>query len=277
MKIDSARVLLTGGAGGIGRAIAEEMLRLGAHVLLVDRDDRALREARLQLAPYAKRVGTLVGDLTSPPDRTRICEFAGIWHGGVDTLVNSAGLNPFGLFENQSERDIDLTFAVNVQAPLHLCREFLPYLKSRPRACIVNIGSVFGAIGYPGYAIYCASKFALRGLTEALRRELSGTNVTVHYLAPRATRTPINSSTVERMNAELGVAMDSPRRVADSVVRLVNARSASAVIGWPEKIFVRINALLPAVVDRAIRKQLPIIERYARPESTTTEKRKEAI
>jgi short-subunit dehydrogenase len=122
---------------------------------------------------------------------------------------------------------------------------------------------VFGSLGYPGYVAYSASKFAIRGFTEALRRELSSTTVKVHYLAPRATRTPINSSAIERMNAKLGVAMDSPETVARAAVSLLETGRPSAVVGWPEKFFVRLNALFPRVVDRAVSQQLPTIEHYA--------------
>jgi short-subunit dehydrogenase len=268
MKLDSARVLITGGAGGIGRAIAVELLRHGACVLLADRDARSLRAAKLDLAAHADRLDTIEVDLASPVERERLCEFARSWRGGLEILINNAGLNDFGLFEEQSARHIERALAINVQAPLHLCQELLPALKARRQACIVNTGSIFGAIGYPGYAIYSATKFALRGFTEALRRELAGTRVSVHYIAPRATRTGINGSAVEHMNAELGVAMDSPRRVAEAVVMLIRTGRPTALIGWPEKLFVRLNALLPAVVDRAIRRQLPVIEKYARRQPT---------
>ena len=103
-----------------------------------------------------------------------------------------------------------------------LVHELLPHLKAQPQAHLLNMGSVFGNIGYPGYAAYSASKFAMRGFTEALRRELADTRVRVHYLAPRATRTPINSPAVQRMNAELKVAMDPPEAVA---------RAARTVLG----------------------------------------------
>jgi len=150
-----------------------------------------------------------------------------------------------------------------VLAPLHLCRGLLAHLRSLPEACILNTGSVFGSIGYPGYAVYSASKFAVRGFTEALRRELSDTNVKVHYVAPRATRTGINTSAVERMNEELGVAMDPPELVARAVCDMVDGGRVEAVLGWPEKFFARVNGVLPRLVDGALRKQLPIIRRYA--------------
>ncbi len=133
----------------------------------------------------------------------------------------------------------------------------------QPEACILNTGSVFGSIGYPGYAVYSATKFAIRGFTEALRRELADTHVKVHYVAPRATRTGINTSAVERMNAELGVAMDPPELVAKAVCDMLAGGRVEAVLGWPEKFFARVNGVLPRLVDGALRKQLPVIRRYA--------------
>ncbi len=203
-------------------------------------------------------------NLTVAAEREHLCEVARSWRGGINILINNAGLNPFGLFEDLKPEQIDLALAVNLQAPMHLCRELLPHLRRQAPAAIVNTGSVFGAIGFPGYVAYSTTKFALRGFTEALRRELAGSAVAVQYLAPRATRTPINSSTVETMNRELGVAMDPPERVARELVALLRSGRTSAVVGWPEKLFVKVNALLPAIVDRAVRGQLPIIQRYAR-------------
>jgi short-subunit dehydrogenase len=264
MNPASIRALVTGGAGGIGGAIASELLERGAAVLLVDRDEAALGRARARLARYGDRVGTLSADLTSAADRQRIRDEAAGWRGGVNVLVNNAGINHFRMFEDQPPEQLDLAIAVNVLAPMHLCQGMLPQLRRQPQACILNTGSVFGAIGYPGYAVYSATKFAIRGFTEALRRELADTSVRVHYVAPRATRTGINTSAVERMNAELGVAMDPPELVAKAVCDMLAGGRAEAVLGWPEKLFARVNGVLPRLVDGALRKQLPVIRRYAR-------------
>lgn len=132
---------------------------------------------------------------------------------------------------------------------------------------VVNIGSTFGSIGYPGFAAYCASKFALRGFSEALRRELADTRVKVMYIAPRATRTSMNEQSVVAMNDELKVAMDEPAWVAAAVVAAIGREREELYLGWPEKLFVRLNSLLPRVVDQALRKQLPIIQRFARGKS----------
>ena len=138
----------------------------------------------------------------------------------------------------------------------------LPLLRAQPRALVVNVGSTYGSIGYPGYATYCASKFALRGFSEALRRELADTQVNVMYAAPRATRTAMNSTAATALNQALKVGMDDPADVARAVLKAVQSERSELYLGWPEKLFVRINGMLPGVVDRALRKQLPVIRRY---------------
>jgi short-subunit dehydrogenase len=264
MQLTQSRVLITGAGGGIGRAIVAALLKQGAQVLLVDRDARALAAVAEEATSFSSQFERFVADLTSAAERKRLCDAARAWRGGVNVLINNAGLNPFGLYEDLQPEQIDLAIAVNLQAPMHMCRELLPHLQRLPSAAIVNTGSVFGSIGFPGYVAYSTTKFALRGFTEALRRELAGSAVAVQYFAPRATRTGINSSSVESMNRELGVATDPPERVAEELMALLRSGRASAVVGWPEKLFVRVNGLLPAIVDRAVRRQLPIIKRYAR-------------
>lgn len=264
MQVNGARVLVTGAGGGIGRAIVAELVHCGAQVLMVDRDVQALGAVIAALGPLHDSVHPYAIDLTAAEQRAHLCSFAETWRGGINVLINNAGLNPFGLYEDLRPAQIDLAFAVNLQAPMHLCQTLLPHLRAQAPAAIINTGSVFGSIGYPGYVAYAATKFALRGFTEALRREIEGEGVAVQYLAPRATRTSINSAGVEQMNRELGVSMDSPERVARELVALLRSGRSSAVIGWPEKLFVKINALIPALVDRAVGRQRPVIHRYAR-------------
>ena len=149
-------------------------------------------------------------------------------------------------------------------ATLQLTHLLLPLLREQPRALLVNLGSTFGSIGYPGFATYCASKFALRGFSEALRRELADTHIKVLYVAPRATRTAMNSVEVVAMNDALKVSMDDPQAVAAQIVQAIMAEREELYLGWPEKLFVRLNSLLPRLVDQALRKQLPVIKRFAR-------------
>jgi short-subunit dehydrogenase len=182
---------------------------------------------------------------------------------GINVLINSAGVGQFGLFETTADVDIERLLAVNVTAPLQLTRSLLPQLRRQSSAAIVNIGSVLGAIGYPGQATYSATKFAVRGFSEALRRELADTAVRVLYVAPRATRTPLNSAAVERLNEALRVATDSPAVVASAVCRALARGQKASVLGWPERLYARLNAIAPSVVDRSLATNLSVIKAHA--------------
>lgn len=263
--LNGARILVTGGSGGIGRELARTLVTHGAHVLLTGRSAEALEETRTLLigAGYPGSVATFVADLTRESDRDLLCERARTWKGGIDTLINNAGSSQFSLLEDLSRSELNQLLAINVIAPIDLCRRLLPHLRTRSAAHIVNIGSVLGAIGYPGYSVYCASKHALRGFTEALLRELAGTSVHVHYYAPRATGTAFNPAHVDAMNKELGTATDTPVQVAERITALLLAGRERATLGFPEWLYVKLNALVPRLVDASIARQLPIIRRHA--------------
>jgi short-subunit dehydrogenase len=148
----------------------------------------------------------------------------------------------------------------NLLAPMVLTGALLPHLRGLPRAQVICVGSALGAIGLPGYSVYCASKFGLRGFAQALRRELAETPVRVQYLGPRSTRTAFNSAEVAAYNRATGTAMDPPESVAQALVELMEAESAERFLGFPEKIAARINGLVPVPFDGAFarhRRSLP--------------------
>jgi short-subunit dehydrogenase len=263
MSTQAFTALLTGASGGIGAAIAAAVLRSGGRVIATGRDKQALHTLQATLDPTGQSMLCVPADVTEDDDRQRLADVARTWRGGIDVLINNAGAAEFGLFAEERPADIEHVFAVNALAPMQLCRTLLPHLQRRPTAHIVNIGSVFGSIAYAGHATYSASKFALRGFSEALRRELADTAVRVHYLAPRATRTSFNTAAVDELNRRLDVACDSPDRVADAVMEMLRKNQAEAVIGWPEKFFARLNSVWPRVVDRALAKQLSTIRQLA--------------
>lgn len=263
MTLNSAVVLLTGASGGIGSATVQALLERGARVLMTGRDSTRLNEIRLKLGVASDRLDAMAVDLQAEGDRRRLVERAASWNGGVNVLINNAGTGDLMLFDEHAAEEVAALVNVNLLAPLQLTRALLPHLRTRTDAHILNVGSVYGAIGYPGYAVYCATKFGLRGFSEALRRELDDTTIRVHYLAPRATRTPMNGTAANALNRALRIAVDPPERVARSVCRMLEQAEHERVIGWPEKLFVRINALLTPLVDQAIRKQLPTIRQHA--------------
>jgi short-subunit dehydrogenase len=266
MTLSNSLIVLTGATGGIGRAIAVKLNSLGARLILVGRNEQTLQELVAELNNDQHML--VVADIGTTEGRATLqacCE--AFRNTGINLLVNCAGVNEFSLFEEQSQDAIATTINTNLVSPMLICQDLLPMLRKSDTAQIINIGSTFGSIGFPGFGAYCASKFGLRGFTESLRRELADSNVQVSYIAPRATQTNLNSQKLIDMNNALGTSMDRPSVVADQVMRVINDRSClDRYLGWPEKLFVKVNALLPSLVDNSLRKQLPIIRRFAKNE-----------
>jgi short-subunit dehydrogenase len=265
MKFTDMRVLVTGATGGIGSAIAEALLARGANVLATGRDAMALEDLSRRFARFGARATLVAAELLQPGDRERLCAAALDAGGGagINVLINNAGVGQFGLFDSTDDADIERLLATNVAAPLKLTRALLPQLRRQSTAAVVNIGSVLGTIGYPGQATYSATKFALRGFSEALRRELADSPVRVLYIAPRATRTTLNPAAVDRLNAALRVATDPPAIVALAVCRALARGRKASVLGWPERFYARVNALVPSVIDRSLAASLPVIKAHA--------------
>jgi short-subunit dehydrogenase len=265
MKLTDARIVLTGAAGGIGSAVAERLARAGAALLLTDLRQEPLDRLAAKLGAKGAH-SAVAADVGSDPGRASVAAAARELRANV--LINAAGVNPFGLFDAQSGDEIAKAFVVNALAPILLCHALLPVLREQPRAQIVNVGSTFGSIGFPGFAAYSASKFAVRGFSEALRRELADTPITVHYVAPRATATALATERVRAMNTELGVGMDTPQTVAAEIERVLVEERRERLIGAPERLFAKLNALFPALVDRSLKRQLAVVRRYAAPGGT---------
>jgi len=138
---------------------------------------------------------------------------------------------------------------INLLAPIRLTQALLPHLRSQARAQVICVGSALGSIGLPGFSVYSASKFGLRGFAEALRRELSRSSVRVQYVGPRSTRTGFNDAAVEAYNAATGTAVDAPSRVAATLLRSLHDEAAERFIGFPERLAVRLNGAVPTLLD----------------------------
>ncbi len=257
------RALVTGASGGIGQALVDTLCAGGARLLLAARRPLTLESLARS---HPGQVTVVEADLLTAAGRDAVLAAAQEL-GGLNCLINAAGVNRFGLLEDQDDDALAELIGLNLTATVQLTARLLPLLQQADKALIVNVGSTFGSIGHPGFAAYCASKFALRGFSEALRRELADTRVKVLYVAPRATRTAMNSTPVMEMNAALSVAMDAPETVAAAIVDAIRAERRESYLGWPEKLFVRLNGLLPRAVDRALRKQLPVVKRFGRGQS----------
>jgi short-subunit dehydrogenase len=255
-------VLLTGASGGIGQCLALRLAEAGATVYAVGRRADALHALAARARPGAIR--PVVADLATADGIDAVRRAVAAAPIPVSLLILGAADSRFGLFEHSSVVDVQAQVATNLVAPMLLVRVLLPSLMRLPEAGVVGIGSTFGSLGYPGFAAYSASKFGLRGFLEALAREHADTPLRVQYLSPRATRTALNSVAVDAMNAELGVAVDDADQVAAALLEAIEAGTRRRQLGWPERLFARLNGLLPELVDRALAKQLPTVRRFAR-------------
>lgn len=253
------RAILTGATGGIGRAFALALAGRAEWMILVGRNAAGLAAMQRQLG--MQKVHVVCGDLT---DEATLAAIEGLARqlGGANLLVNNAGSGSFHAFETQPTAAIRSLLETNLLAPMLLTRRLLPQLQSAQAAQIVNIGSLFGYLGYPGFAAYGASKAGLRGFTQALRRELADTAVKVRHFIPRATRTGINSEAVTAMNRELKTAEDAPEAVARQFLRFLEGSSWEYTVGLKEAFFRLVNHVLPALPDKAILGQLPVIRKY---------------
>jgi short-subunit dehydrogenase len=257
MNVSGKSLVITGATGGIGAAMADRLAAAGARLLLVSRNRERL-DALLVGLPGQGHTA-VAADIGTREGRDAV---VGACDGQLDGLVNNAGINRFGLLENLSDEQLQQMFNINTLAPMQLTRDLLPLL-AESAGFVVNVGSGYGSIGFPGYCAYSASKFALRGFTEALRRELADTRVSILYFAPRATDTAMNPPEVVELNRELGNTTDSPERVAEELLALLKRGKGSRAVGLPERFFARLNALFPSLVDGALAKQLPTIRRRA--------------
>ena len=270
MELAGRTVILTGASGGIGQPLCAALVAAGARVLAVGRDEAKLRRVAQDMP--AGTTSWVVADVATEDGRAHLLRAAQAASPLPSVLVLAHAQAAFGLFEEQDPVDMERLVQTNLVAPMLLAHALLPLLRTHASAAVVVVGSTFGSLAFPGFAAYSASKFGLRGLTEALAREYADTGLRFQYLSPRATRTPFNTPAVDALNAELKVSSDVPAEVARQLVAAIVQGRSRMQIGWPEKLFARINGLVPGLVDRNLRNSLPIVRRHARrPRSSTEE------
>lgn len=263
MNLSDKRIILTGAAGGIGYRLALLLARKGARLALVERNAPRLEEICAEIRQRGGFAAPIALDLSAAGAPEQAVSSALQIMGGVDVLINNAGLMEFTLFERQDPRRIEQMIGVNVIAPMLLVRALLPHLLAQESGRIVNIGSAFGSIGFPHFATYCASKFAMRGFSEALRRELADSQVGVTYVSPRATRTPLNDDVTTQMLKETRTNIDEPEYVAGQIVQAIEDDCKERFIGQPESFFGKLNGVFPRLVDNGLLKNTRIARKYA--------------
>lgn len=240
--------LVTGAGSGIGRALAIAAARSGHELVLVGRRAEQLQETADLLGQAPTRL--VSADITTPEGRARIVEAVDT---RLDILVNNAGVLRVGRLTDMTDDDLSQMIATNLTATVQLTRDLIPAL-AQAQGRIVNIGSMFGMIAFPFFAAYSATKFATRGLSDALRRELAEFGISVTYVAPRATRTSAQAR-FDHLVEPFGMKLDTPEQVARNVwVGVMKGRN-TVYPGFGERIFATIQSLWPSVIDSALIKK----------------------
>jgi len=224
--------LITGASRGIGKTIALELASLGYDLALVGRDVKCLEEVEEEAVKVAFEAGFEIStacisadlsEVDSPELIVRACVDA---FGGIDVLVNCAGLSQAGSFTEVTPEQWDKIFFVNARAPFFICKEALPYLKKSEKPIVINIASVVGFKGYINQSVYSSSKHALTGFTKVFAKEVQPFGIRVHLISPGAVATEMVKQMRPDINAD---ELIQPEEIGE-IIRFLVTRKGKGTI-----------------------------------------------
>lgn len=256
-------VLITGGSRGLGLLMARELGALGAHVVIAARDEAELLRAQRDLLDHGIRASIVVADVATPEQAQGMIDQVIERHGRLDVLINNAGVIMVGPVDHMTVADFEQSMATHFWGPLHTMLAAVPHMRGNGGGRIVNISSIGGKVGVPHLAPYCASKFALTGVSTVLRAELARDGIVVTTVSPGLMRTgsPFNAWFKGRHRAEFAwfaIADSLPllsidgRRAAAKIVDALRYGDAELLISWSARLAVAAEALMPNAVATAM-------------------------
>lgn len=254
MIIKGKVFVVTGAGSGIGQALSRTLSAQGAKLVLVDLNTAGLNATLSSLA-NSEDACCVSGDITQSQTRQDIVATATKKFAGIDALVNNAGVVSVGPLADADDEALELMVRVNLLAPMQLIRDVLPTLEKSDDPTIVNVGSMFGDIAFPLFAGYSATKFGVRGLSDAMRRELAPKNIKVTYVAPRAAKTGATGA-FEHLIEPMKMKLDEPEQVAANILSAIQSGARSSYPKGAERVFVFIQRVIPKLVDNSIIAQL---------------------
>jgi short-subunit dehydrogenase len=252
--------VVTGAGSGIGRALAVRLARKEMSVALADIDPGGLRETAEQLSRMRAAVSTHVVDVADPAQVEALARDVAERYGRVTLLVNNAGVALFGTVQEVSIEEIDWLMRINFFGTVYGVKYFLPVLERQEAAYIVNLSSIFGILAVPGEAAYAASKFAVRGFTEALEQELAGTSIRVLSVLPGRVPTKIG----QRARARRGLADVFESETLGTPAEVVADRIVKGIVRGDRRILVGPDAVWLERLQRAFPVRYPKILGYLR-------------
>jgi short-subunit dehydrogenase len=252
------RVILTGVSSGIGNALARQLAADGAKLAITARSVDKLAALEADLRGRGADVIAVPGDVTRPEDREHVVSTAVARWGGLDLLVNNAGVAAWGHFQTSTEEINRITMEVNFFGPVELIRLTVPYLSDGDLPAVVNVTSMCGRRGMPAWPEYSASKFALVGMSEALRGELARFGIDVITVVPGLTSSDLNRHLL-RNEGRADIRYDkgmSPEYVAGRIVKAIRYDSREVVLGREARLMLLANRFLPRLVNRLIARKV---------------------
>lgn len=250
--IAGSRILVTGASQGIGKALAELAVKRGAWVLAAARSIHLLDQLSAEMRGQSCVLEIVKADITSADDRRRLVETAQRRFGGLDVLINNAGVGATGHFVEANPEHLRTIMEVNFFGTVETTRVCLPMLRMGRNPAIVNICSIAGKRGIPARSEYTASKFAVQGFSEALRAEMARFGIDVIVVCPGLTQTNFSKNML-RQTARLP--MDHLRgmtseAVAAATLQALEKRTREVVLTTPGKLLVWVNRFFPWLADR---------------------------
>jgi short-subunit dehydrogenase len=261
--LNGKTVLITGGSRGLGLVMAREFAREGARLVLCARDGAELQQAQSDLERFGAEVMTVPCDVTNKESVTEMIERVNSRFGGVDVLVNNAGIIQVGPIEVMTLEDFKMAMKAHFWGPLNTILAVLPSMRARKSGRIVNISSIGGKVSVPHLVPYSASKFALVGLSKGLRTELMKDGIKVTTVCPGLMRTgsPRNADFKGKHQLEyawfsisdaLPLLTVSAENAAQQIVRACKRGQAELVISIPAKVAVLFESLFPEAMSQIL-------------------------
>lgn len=251
-SISSKRVLLTGASSGIGRELAIQLVKEDARLVLLARSEEKLRKLQTELG--GKHVELVVGDVTDPSVRQRALDAARTVFDGLDVLINNAGSGAYGRFVDVDAQRLRMLMEVNLFAPAEYIREATAMLSQGEDPLVVNIGSILGCRGLPFSSEYCASKFALHGLSESIRPELKQRGIDLLVVAPGTTETGFKDNVIDIQGTPPWTRRGGVPAsiVANSTLRALRNRRRFIIPNTQGWMLITANRFFPWAVDRVL-------------------------
>jgi short-subunit dehydrogenase len=250
-ELQGQRVLITGASSGIGAALARQLAGAGCRLLLTARRQHRLQKMVPELRELGASVCIVSGDITDRSTRDRLVQWIQQRWDGLDVLINNAGTGAVGPFAAASEARLRQIMELNFFAPAELIRATIPFLRQGNKPLIVNIGSVLGHVAMPKKSEYCASKFALRGLSDALRLELKDEGIDVLLVSPNTTRSEFFDVLLEKQGSVAeNPWSSSPDQVARRIMQAMRRGRKQLVLTAAGRSLVQLDRFCPPLVRR---------------------------